>query len=141
MIPNGWAEQRLEDGMSGNSFGILTRPSDKTAVVIVIDHGATHESLVEFGAGRWLGISGGATDLSWGEIEPAPLAGEGFSLRRGSGKLWGAPAELLQLRRRVPSAEKGPATLFLLGAVKISAPRERREEYLACLGSYVATAP
>jgi hypothetical protein len=140
-IPDGWSNTRLDDGKSGKFFGILTRPSDQTAVVIVIDHRAIHESLVEFGAGRWLGISGGARDLSWGPVEPAPAAGAGFSLRRGEGKLYGKPAELIQLRRRVPSADDGPSTLLLLGALVSSAPSERRDAYVACLASYAVDVP
>jgi hypothetical protein len=140
-VPDGWRKLRLDDGMRGNHFGILTRTADETAVVIVIEHRAIHEPLVEFGAGRWLGISGGVSDEAWGPIEPAPDAGDGYSLRRGKGRLQGKPAELIQLRRRVPSADKGPSTLLLLGALVSASPSKTRDAYVACLASYAVDVP
>ena len=129
-IPEGWRKTRLEDGKSGNSFGILTRPCDKAGGRDRDRYGAIHESLVEFGAGRWLGSAVAATDLVWSSVEASPRCRRGVQPPPRQSQAAGA-------RRRRSSncggacrRPRGPIDAVLLVPLADSAPGGARR-YIA----------
>ncbi len=141
-VPRGWTGHQLDNGMSGTYFGAIVEPIDKTAAVIVIDHGAIHEMLLDSGAQGWFAQSAAVFVKRWDAPRPVTVAGDaGYSLKAGEGTIRDKPADVLALRHRFPSAEQGPETMMLLAAIARSASAETRAEYAACLASYRLRVP
>jgi len=137
-VPAGWHDHNIRNGMSGVTQGMYAIPLDRTAIVLVVDHGTVDESLVEYGAGAWLGLSGDGRVDQWGAVTPITVGSntKAFTMRRAAGKLRGKPADFVMLRRRFPSIETGKRTLILAGGIERGATAGRRAEYETCLASF-----
>jgi hypothetical protein len=152
-LPSDWKTLRIQNGMAETDDGVFAYlrappspskepawgPVEKDAVIILTTHGAIDDSLLDYGAGARLGLVADAGAEHWSEPTPLELGPKHvpiFALR-ANGKLAGKPAELWQLRRKVPSAKKGFGwSLLLLGAIRTSASPEARAHFLASLASF-----
>ena len=152
-LPDGWPTLALGDGMSESSdlgrLAFLRAPRDPKqphtaellaaqAIIIIAEHGAIHDSLMDYGAGRYLGISAG-TSAEWGTARPSTIGGTPVELVEGKGKVGRDPAQLWQVRRKHPHAtSKGQGyTVFILGVLRLPASDETRRVFEAALGSLV----
>ncbi len=151
-LPAGFRSTPLDNGMSEATLAVmafLPAPREKgavpfgqtpkSAIIILTSHAAVHDSLLEYGATKWLSISGGVVEDTW---EPGttvvigPLR-KAATLLRGRGKLAGRPAELWQVRVKYPRAKGEGSTILLLGAVHDSVSPESRAAFLAGFASFV----
>ncbi len=143
----------LGNGMSESDVGHMgflpaplppgePRPFGQTprqALIILTTHAAVHESLLAYGASKWLGSAGGVSDMRWGPPRAVTL-GPGqrsAQLLRGEGRLNRGAADLWQLRVAYPTkGGEGSATL-LLGAIASGAPDGARAAFLRSFASFV----
>lgn len=150
-LAEGYRKVELGNGMSEGTEAVMAyfpapvQPAErwgaarKYAAIILLTHGTTHDSLVTYGAMRWLGLSANVGDDTWSPPMRAtlPRSQREVELVRGKGTLDNKPAELWQLRDKYPGPKPASGyTALLVGALRADAPREAREAFYASLASY-----
>lgn len=150
-LPEGWDSIALGDGMSETShlgdLAFLRVPRDPMqpsttailsapAILIISEHGAVHEALMDYGAGRTLGVSAGA-HAEWGTPRPSTIGDTSVEIVEGKGKMGADDAEFLQVRRKRPhpTAKGHGKTVFVIGGLRLPAKPEVRRQLFASLGS------
>lgn len=147
-LPADWSSIEIDDGMSESSCGqlaYLRAPKDpkreptlgetkKSAIIIIATHGAVHELLLDHGAAKYLGITGGVS-AEWSEPRPFTIGGVPIDVLDGKGKIGGDPAEVWQVRRKRPTSKGEGFTILVLAALRLPATDEVRQGLLAALAS------
>jgi hypothetical protein len=109
-VPEGWTEERINGGTSWNGLGHPRTKSGDAKVVVVSLGGKVSQPQIDVWT-RFLKV----TDFKY----------EGS---RGEGKMGGEDAEIAYA-----VVEKRGGSVLVIGALKKSAPPERRHELVACM--------
>lgn len=147
-LPADWASIGISNGMSENDEGVLAylrAPKDpkreptlgetkKSAIIILASHGAVHDMLLDYGAGKYLGITGGVS-AEWSKPRLATIDDVAVDVLEGKGKIGADKAEVWQVRRKHPTTKGEGHTVLVLAALRLPATDEVRRDFYAALGS------